>query len=111
MRIGVSICAVAAACGLAAVAQPIPVQYRDDIPMAEYLAMVEQVAPAAREGAERFAAAFHERCGRAIRVGELRAAFSDGAGDPILMGMIRASYAKNATALAHLRASFRCPRG
>ena len=95
----------AASTGLA---QPVP--YQDDLPMHEYLSMVEQVAPAAREGAEIYMAAFGDRCGRLIRVGELRAAFAEGAGDPVLMGMIRAAFAKDRAALTQLRASLTCPR-
>ncbi|MEO8248120.1 MAG: hypothetical protein ABI589_02015 [Burkholderiales bacterium] len=111
MRIRFSLLPLAALCGVSAVAQPAGSAYQDDVPIAEYLAMVEQVAPAAREGADIFMAAFRERCGRAIRVSELRAAFADGAGDPILMGMIRAAHAKDGAALTHLRAALRCPRG
>lgn len=94
-----------------AAAQPAASQYTDQMPMQEYLALVEQVAPAAREGAQNYISAFRARCGREIRVGELRSAFAEGDGDPVLMGMIRAAFSKDTAALTQLRASLPCPRG
>ncbi|MDZ7855322.1 hypothetical protein [Sphaerotilus sp.] len=64
----------------------------DDVPMDDYLGLLAQISPAAREGAEGYLQAFQRRCGRALTTQELRRAVSDGDGDPVLMGMIRANH-------------------
>ena len=55
---------------------------QDDVPIDTYLALLAQVAPPARDGAEAYMAAFRSRCGRALRTIELRRAFAQGNGDP-----------------------------
>ena len=60
-------------------------------PMDDYLGLLAQISPAAREGAQGYLQAFQRRCGRALTTQELRRAVSDGDGDPVLMGMIRAN--------------------
>jgi len=85
-------------------------QIRDDVPIDTYLALLSQVAPPAREGAEAYMAAFRARCGRPLHTVELRRAFAEGNGDPTLMGMIRASQQKDAAALQRLGADISCPR-
>ena len=85
-------------------------QIRDDVPIDTYLALLAEVAPPAREGAEAYMAAFRARCGRALRTVELRRAFAEGNGDPTLMAMIRATHQKNAADLQRLGASISCPR-
>ena len=53
---------------------------QDDVPLDTYLALLAQVAPPARDGAEAYMAAFRSRCGRALRTIELRRAFAQGNG-------------------------------
>ena len=84
--------------------------FRDDIPMEEYLDSVARISPAAREGADHYLQAFRRRCGRALTTRELRRAVAIGDGDPVLMGMIRASYQKDAGALRSLESSMSCSR-
>ena len=83
---------------------------RDGVSIETYLALLAQVAPAARDGAEAYMAAFHARCGRALRTVELRLAFAEGNGDPTLMAMIRASHQKDTAMLQRLAAGMACPR-
>ena len=64
----------------------------DDVPMDDYLGLLAQISPAAREGAQAYLQAFQRRCGRALTPQELRRAASDGDGEPVLMGMIRANH-------------------
>ena len=64
----------------------------DDVPMDDYLGLLAQISPAAREGAQAYLQAFQRRCGRALTPQELRRAVSDGDGEPVLMGMIRANH-------------------
>jgi len=80
----------------------------DDIPMADYLALLRQIAPAAEDGARTYVAATRLRCGRDPSTGELRRAMSQGDGDPVLIGLIRAAQARDAAARARLLAQFRC---
>jgi hypothetical protein len=82
----------------------------DDVPIDTYLALLAQVAPPARDGAEAYMAAFRSRCGRPMRTVELRRAFADGSGNPTLMAMIRASHEKDSAALQRLGTSLSCPR-
>lgn len=87
-----------------------PMVFRDDVPIDTYLALLAQVAPPARDGAEAYMAAFRARCGRALRTVELRRAFAEGAGDPTLMAMIKASHERDAAAIQRLGGSINCPR-
>ena len=64
----------------------------EDVPMEDYLGLLAQISPAAREGAQAYLQAFQRRCGRALTTQELRRAVSDGDGEPVLMGMIRANH-------------------
>lgn len=78
------------------------------MPMADYLGLLDQIAPAAREGAQAYARAFQRRCGRALTTTELRQAISAGSGDPVLMGMIRASQVRDARAITELAQHVAC---
>lgn len=80
----------------------------DDMPLADYLGLLEQIAPAARQGAEAYLEAIQRRCGHPLRTAELRRAFAEQEGEPILMQMIRASYLQDTTALARLSAEVPC---
>lgn len=97
-------------CSLAA-GQSDEMQIRDDVPIETYLALLAQVAPPARDGAEAYMAAFKARCGRAMTTIELRKAFAEGSGNPTLMAMIRAAHQKDTAAMPRLSASITCPRG
>jgi hypothetical protein len=82
----------------------------DDIPLADYLGLLGQIAPAAEHGARAYLQAFRQRCARPLPSAELRQAMSDGDGDPVLMAMIRASHLRDTTALARLGQRIRCER-
>ena len=82
-----------------------------DMPIESYLSLLFQVAPAARDGAEAYMAAFRKRCGRALQTVELRRAFAEASGDPTLMAMVRAAHQKDTAAVQRLGASIACPRG
>ena len=76
--------------------------------MQEYLALLEQIAPAAREGAQSYLQAYAQRCGRNLEVGELHRLLADGAGDPVLMRMMGAAHADDRASIARLAASIDC---
>lgn len=95
-------------CG-AAQAQGGRVDFQDDVPIDTYLALLAQVAPVARDGAEAYMSAFSARCGRPLRTVELRRAFAQGNGDPVLMSLIRASHERDTGAIQRLGASISCP--
>lgn len=93
----------------AALAQAVP-DYRDDLPLDDYLAALGQLSPAAREGAEAFLQAHRARCGRALSTLELRRAVAEGSGDAVLMAMIRAAHERDAAATQRLAAAVVCRR-
>ena len=99
---------VALACGAAGAAPP---SVADDIPMADYLGLLAQIAPAAEEGARAYLQAYQQRCGRQLATADLRRAMSDGDGDPVLMAMIRASHLRDTSALGPLGQRIRCEQG
>lgn len=84
----------------------------EDVPMDDYLGLLAQISPAARDGAQAYLQAFQRRCGRALTTQELRRAVSDGDGDPVLMGMIRAYHpsqqAQREASLQQLAQRIRC---
>ena len=82
-----------------------------DMPMADYLGLLKQIAPSAESGARTYLAAVRLRCGRTLSTDELRQAGSDGEGNPALMGLIRAAHQNDAAARAHLVAQLPCPAG
>lgn len=87
----------------------------DEIPMADYLGLLAQISPAARDGAQAYLLAFQQRCGRALTTMELRQAIAQGEGDPVLMAMFRASHpsqqAQRDITLRQLSQSIRCNGG
>ena len=94
----------------AAIAQSEAPDFSGDVPIETYLALLSQVAPPARDGAEAYMAAFHYRCGRALKTVELRRAFAQGNGDPTLLAMVRAAGARDSVELQRLGAGITCPR-
>ncbi len=84
-------------------------QSTDDVPLADYLGLLQQIAPAAEEGAKTYLAAFKHRCGRDMRTAELRRAMTQGEGDPVLMGLIRASHLRDGAARDQWTKKLRCP--
>ena len=84
-------------------------QSTNDMPLADYLGLLQQIAPAAEEGTKIYLAAFHQRCGRTLSTVELRRAMTQGEGDPVLMGLIRASHLRDSTARDQWIQQLRCP--
>lgn len=80
----------------------------DAMPLADYLGLLEQIAPAARQGAQAYLAAYRQRCGQLLSTDELRGAMSVDGGEPTLMAMIRASQLQDAKSLAALARNVSC---
>jgi gamma-glutamyl:cysteine ligase YbdK (ATP-grasp superfamily) len=80
----------------------------EDIPLGDYLGLLEQIAPAARQGAQAYLDAVQRRCGRTLTAAELRRAIAEQDGDPLLMQMIRASYLQDTAALSRLSGQVPC---
>ncbi|WP_083953464.1 hypothetical protein [Thauera butanivorans] len=85
--------------------------YADEMPLDDYLGLLQRIAPAAEAGARAYLAAFQRRCGRPMHTSELRRAFSQGDGDPVLLGLIRASHLRDAAGEAEWARQVRCPGG
>lgn len=79
-----------------------------EMPMADYLALLAQIAPAAREGAEAYLQAVQQQCRKTLTSAQLRRALSEGSGDSVLMGMIRASQLRDAKSMAALTQRLDC---
>ena len=90
-----------------AATQP-PLAAPAELPMQEYLFLLQQIAPAARDGAEAYVQAFARRCRRELTVAELRRRVADDGGDPLLMQMMRAAHVRDRALLEALAASVRC---
>ena len=102
---------VALACGAAGAGPSASApSVADDIPMADYLGLLAQIAPAAEEGARAYLQAYQQRCGRQLATADLRRAMSDGDGDPMLMAMIRASHLRDSATQAQLAQRIACER-
>jgi len=84
-------------------------QPSDNVPLADYLALLRQIAPAAEAGAQDYLAAFARRCGRPLTPAELRRAMADGDGDPALMALIRANHLGDTAGREQLAVQIRCP--
>ena len=84
-------------------------QPSDNVPLADYLALLRQIAPAAEAGARDYLAAFARRCGRPLTPAELRRAMADGDGDPALMALIRANHLGDTAGREQLAGQIRCP--
>ena len=101
----------ALACGAAGAAPTAaPPSVADDMPMADYLGLLAQIAPAVEGGARAYLQAYQQRCGRQLATADLRRAMSDGDGDPMLMAMIRASHLRDSATLARLGQRIACER-
>lgn len=85
--------------------------HADEMPLDDYLGLLQQIAPAAEAGARAYLAVFQRRCGRPMRTSELRRALSQGDGDPVLLGLIRASHLRDGAGEAQWAQQVRCPRG
>lgn len=92
------------------VASPSVAVPADDVPLADYLGLLRQIAPAAEQGARTYLAAVQLRCRRALTTAELRRALSDGDGHPALMGLIRAAHLQDTAARDRLVAQVPCPQ-
>ena len=84
-------------------------QPSDNVPLADYLALLQQISPAAEAGARDYLGAFARRCGRALTPTELRRAMADGDGDPALMALIRANHLGDTVGRKQLVGQIRCP--
>lgn len=85
------------------------VQPSDNVPLADYLALLRQIAPAAEAGARDYLTAFARRCGRPLTPAELRRAMADGDGDPALMALIRANHLGDTAGREQLAGQIHCP--
>ena len=81
-----------------------------DVPMADYLALLSRISPAAHQGALAYVHATEKRCRRTMTSQELRQAMADGNGDPTLMAMIRASHLRDGQGLVRLAEQVVCPQ-
>lgn len=81
-----------------------------DVPMADYLALLQQISPAAHQGAQAYLQAHERRCRRSLSSRELRQAMAEGDGDPLLMAMIRASHLQDGPGLTRLGEQVSCTR-
>lgn len=79
------------------------------MPMADYLGLLEQIAPAAATGARTYLAAVQLRCHRTLSTEELRIALSQGEGDPALLGLIRAAHTQDLASRERWIAQVACP--
>lgn len=107
----VSVPLLALLLAMAAQAQPVSAASTPsagEMPMADYLGLLEQIAPAARDGAQAYVQAFEQRCRRTLTTAALRRAMSEGSGDPVLMEMIRASQLRDGKALSRLAQRIDC---
>lgn len=95
----------------AAAAQPVAPMPADANTLEGYLWLLERLHPAVRTGADAYAAAFRERCGRSVTHLEMRQALSEGGGDPTLKAMIRAALEREPGAASRLAPQLRCPKG
>lgn len=83
----------------------------DYIPLADYLALLGKIAPAAETGARSYMVAFQLRCHRSLSTDELRRAVSRDGGDPVLMQFIRAAQEQDITVRQRLAERINCPAG
>lgn len=83
----------------------------DDIPLADYLGLLRQIAPAAEAGARDYLAARQWHCGQQPSTAELRQAMAGDGGDSVLMGLIRAAQSGDQAARRQLVRQMRCPAG
>lgn len=81
-----------------------------DVPMADYLALLQQISPAGHQGAQAYLQAHERRCRRSLSSRELRHAMAEGDGDPLLMAMIRASHLQDGPGLTRLSEQVSCTR-
>lgn len=76
--------------------------------LADYLSLLQQIAPAAEGGARTYLAAVQLRCGRALGAAALRRAMAQDGGDPVMMGLIRATATQDHAARRRLVAQVPC---
>ncbi|MDR0701480.1 MAG: hypothetical protein LBF61_03560 [Azoarcus sp.] len=89
-------------------AAPVAPTANDGIALADYLALLKQIAPAAEAGARDWLAAMQLRCGRTPPADALRRAISRDGGDPVLMDFIRAAAQQDTAARKALVARIDC---
>jgi hypothetical protein len=82
----------------------------DDRELADYLALLQRIAPASEAGARTYLAAVQLRCGTALDAAALRRVMAREGGDPVLMGLIRAAASQDRAARDQTVAQIQCPR-
>lgn len=90
---------------LAAASSPM---IHDDRELADYLALLQRIAPASEAGARTYVAAVRLRCGQALDAATLRRVMAREGGDPVLMGLIRAAATQDHRARDHAMAQIQC---
>lgn len=111
----VLLCATRPALGQTSPAQgPLPTASvptaQNDREMADYLALLQRIAPASEAGARTYVAAVRLRCGQALDAAGLRRVMAREGGDPVLMGLIRAAATQDRTAREQALAQIVCAR-
>ena len=81
-----------------------------DRELADYLALLQRIAPASEAGARTYVAAVRLRCGQALDAAALRRVMARAGGDPVLMGLIRAAATQDHRVRDHAMAQIQCPR-
>ncbi|MCL1961829.1 MAG: hypothetical protein FWG56_08690 [Desulfovibrionaceae bacterium] len=85
-----------------------PIAADAEMPMADFLALLRQIAPAVEQGAKVYLGAYQLQCGRALGAAELRHALAREGGDPVLLGLIRAAQQQDSAARLHLIPQIQC---
>ena len=81
-----------------------------DRELADYLALLQRIAPASEAGARTYVAAVRLRCGQALDAATLRRVMAREGGDPVLMSLIRAAATQDHRARDQAMAQIQCPR-
>jgi hypothetical protein len=76
--------------------------------LADYLALLQQISPAAEQAARTYIAAVRLRCGLALDATALRQAMARDGGDPLLMGLMRAVATQDPATRIRLVAQMDC---
>ena len=79
-----------------------------DRELADYLALLQRIAPASEAGARIYVAAVRLRCGQALDAATLRRVMAREGGDPVLMGLIRAAATQDHRARDQAMAQIQC---
>lgn len=95
---------------LSAASIPSSPSLHGDRELADYLALLQRIAPASEAGARTYVAAVRLRCGQALDAAALRRVMAREGGDPVLMSLIRAAATQDHRARDQAMAQIQCPR-